>query len=75
MTRIKPECFVEVWRENTISNITFRSKLLQLKHLYVSLSLSRYTNCKTIALFLIKPTTIPLAERLEARKVNNHLNK
>jgi hypothetical protein len=72
MTRIQPECFVEVWRNKRI-NVTLEQSLpTSMKELFFDLKETEYWNNVTIALFLIKPTNIPLAERLEARKVNNN---
>ena len=73
MTRIQPECFIEVWKSGSL--IMPYVKPIPMKMLLPELSNTLYMKQnKTIALFLIKPTNIPLAERLEARKVYQQNN-
>jgi hypothetical protein len=64
MTRIQAECYIEVWRLQDIYSV---EKPCSIKCLEILKS--------TIAIFLIKPQSTTLAERLEARKVNNNLNQ
>ena len=70
MTRIKPESFVECWehRESGTFNTAYPDDITNLQS---ELKDTHFGGHKTIALFLIKPTSIPLAERLEARGLNN----
>ena len=75
MTRIQPECFIECYtdkllnepRQEKIDNIEYLEHELE----YTKECFSFYTT----AIFLIKPQSTTLAERLEARKVNNNLNQ
>ena len=72
MKRIKPECFIEVWKGFTDTIFYDRIKKNKVKKLSVGA-----TSCAggtTIALFLIKPLTTTLAERLEARKAYQQNN-
>jgi len=71
MTRIQPECFIEVWIGSTDTIIYESIKKIKVKKLAVGAT--SYAGGKTIALFLIKPQSTTLSERLEARKVNNNL--
>jgi hypothetical protein len=72
MTRIQPECFIEVWKGiNTTSGTCY---LEDEEELGYALDATEDLGYKTIALFLIKPTSIPLAERLEARKAYQQNN-
>lgn len=74
MTRIQPECFIEVWKGEY--GFICQEHCQTIWQLQSSISGDEHNDMygTTIALFLIKPTNIPLAERLEARKVNNNLN-
>jgi hypothetical protein len=72
MKRIQPECFIYMWRGST--DFIHQYYPLPFKHKNWVLTKSYLQPHTPIALFLIKPTSIPLAERLEARKVNNNLN-
>ena len=69
MTRIQPECFIEVWKTQVS---LYQDKISTIENLENKLWCTKKLNGVTFALFLIKPTDIPLAERLEARKVNNN---
>ena len=65
MTRIQPECFIQFFKyvENSYMFQVYPiSKVGLAEH-----------NDATYALFKIKPQSSTLAERLEARKVNNNL--
>ena len=67
MTRIQPECFIEQYSQ-------LKSPIQPIENLEFELARTRRLEyIRTIALFLIKPQSTTLAERLEARKVNNHL--
>jgi hypothetical protein len=72
MSRIQPECFIEYWKGvYTKCNSEGIWKIENLKHCLGATEALGYT---TLALFLIKPQSTTLAERLEARKVNNPKN-
>jgi hypothetical protein len=64
MTRIQPECFIEVYKHSK-TNTKYYDFWITDTHK------PEFCSSQVVALFLIKPTNIPLAERLEARKVNN----
>lgn len=67
MSRIQPECFVECYKhsENNIKQYNFW---------VTDDNKPEFCSNYVVALFLIKPQSTTLAERLEARKVNNNLN-
>jgi hypothetical protein len=68
MTRIQPEAFIEVYKhgENDIKQYQFWI----LKNYYPE---NKCTE-NTVAIFLVQEVQTTLAERLEARRVNNNLN-
>ncbi len=70
MARIQPECFVEVMSFTT-GNTNYSSAPHLIKNLVYNLNCTLRYGGTTIALFLIKPTNIPLSQRLEARGLNN----
>jgi hypothetical protein len=72
MTRIQPECFIEVWRG--ITGKVFYEDCKKIKKKEDVVFATSFVLANTIAIFLIKPQLTTLAERLEARKVNNNLN-
>jgi hypothetical protein len=63
---------VEVWRDSE-HNVNY-DELELIEYLKCNLKATIDLDYSTIALFLIKPQSTTLAERLEARKVNNNLN-
>jgi hypothetical protein len=73
MTRINPKCYIEIW-SNGAYTIAGRYAL-EMDSLSYQLSATVERGLYTVALFLIKPQSTTLAERLEARKVNNNLNQ
>jgi hypothetical protein len=73
MTRIQPECFIEVWKG--ITGKVFYEDCRKIKRKESVTFATTIVLAHTIALFLIKPQSTTLAERLEARKVNNNLNQ
>ena len=72
MKRIQPECFIEVWEYRKSK---YNTKPVDIDYMPSELRKAKMLYVNIIAVFLIKRTTIPLAERLEARKVNNNLNQ
>jgi hypothetical protein len=68
MTRIQPECFIEFCK---LPNGEVKQYSFWVVDNWNPESVSSES---TIAIFLIKPQYKNLAERLEARKANNHLN-
>ncbi len=81
MTRIQPEYFIEIYRDDYSTNQEDSIKhnsdadtpIFVIDFLISELELSVSLNFTTIAIFLIKRQQSTLAERLEARKVNNNL--
>jgi hypothetical protein len=71
MTRIQPECYIQVF--NTVKN-KYVTRPVVISDLNDCLKFTINIHGKTIALFLIKPTSIPLAERLEARRLSPTTN-
>ena len=71
MTRIQPECFIECWRGEY--GFVHEEPFEPICNMESSISGDESNDAygTTIALFLIKPTTIPLSQRLEARGLNN----
>jgi len=68
MTRIQPEFFIECYTDAPL-NAPRQEKINAIEFLEDEVAYTE--DCPgvyTTAIFLIKPTTIPLAERLEARK-------
>jgi hypothetical protein len=66
MTRIQPECFIECYKHG-------KNNIKHYKYWVTDDTKPEFCSPYVVALFLIKPTKIPLTERLEARKVNNNL--
>jgi hypothetical protein len=67
MTRIQPECFIEVWKGiNTTSGTCY---LEDEEELGYALDATEDLGYKTIALFLIKTQTTTLEERLINRAI------
>jgi len=64
MTRIQPECFIEVYKHSK-TNTKYYDFWITDTHK------PEFCSSQVVALFLIKTQTTKLAERLEARKVNN----
>lgn len=69
MTRIQPECYIEVWKGiNTVSGICYLDDEEELGY---ALDATKDLGYKTIAIFLIEPQSTTLSERLEARQIRN----
>lgn len=69
MTRIQPECFIECYANSKDLSFGYE-KPESILYLFEELEYTKDSqNYYTTALFLIKPTPIPLAERLEARRL------
>jgi hypothetical protein len=73
MTRIQSECFIEVW-EYQNGDIDCTTEPYPIESLQSDLRDTKVEGHKTTAVFLIKPSNIPLAERLEARKLYQQNN-
>jgi len=75
MTRIQPEYFIEVYCNKPKIVIPRSAKYttaISIKNIDDCLKFTQsMSTMHTLAIFLIKPQTTTLAERLEARKVNN----
>jgi hypothetical protein len=72
MKRIQPECFIEVWKG--ITGKVFYEDCRKIKRKESVTFATTIVLAHTIALFLIKPQTTTLAERLEARKAYQQNN-
>jgi hypothetical protein len=72
MNRIQPECFIEVWKG--ITGKVFYEDYRFIKHKESATFATTFALAHTIALFLIKPQSTTLAERLEARKAYQQNN-
>ncbi len=75
MTRIQPECFIEVYSDSKSTNQQDKREVIcDIEELSEELDFTQScSSLSTIALFLIKPTNTPLFQRLEARALNNTL--